>query len=212
MSLRKKILKSQVVISLAAIAICFYIKLVKLTSRWEVVNYKVAEEYANKPVLVAFWHSRLLMVPPFVPKNAKINVVISNHSDGELIAKVQKLFGFKTIRGSSSKGGTKALREIISARKRGEIIAITPDGPRGPAQKVGGNAAEIAKLLSLPIIPITYGFKNAKIANSWDKFIIPHPFGKGVFIVGEPIMPENAHMLETALNELTKKADELATK
>lgn len=208
MSFKKKILKSQLVIFLAAGIIYFYIKLVKITSRWEVVNYKVAEEYASKPAIVAFWHSRLLMIPPFVPRKAKINVVISHHSDGELIAKVQSFFGFKTIRGSSSKGGVKALREIIQAKKRGEIIVITPDGPRGPAQKVGGNAAEIAKLLELPIIPVTYSFKNAKIANTWDSFLIPRPFGKGVFAVGTPIMPENANTLENALNELTKKADE----
>ncbi len=205
--IRKKILKSDLFISACAFVIYLYINLVGLTSRWNYINRHIADEYKDKPFILAFWHGRLLMIPYFKPKRSNVHVVISHHRDGELIAKTQHLFGLKTIRGSSSKGGLKALREIIRVRKEGGIVAITPDGPRGPAQKVGGSAAEIAKMLEVPIIPVTYSMKNAKTAKSWDSFMLPHPFGKGVFVVGQPIMPHEADKLEDALNELTNEAD-----
>ena len=205
--IRKKILKSDFFISACACVIYLYINLVGLTARWKYINKQIADEYKDKPCLMAFWHGRLLMIPYFKPSNAKVHVVISHHRDGELIAKTQKLFGLGTIRGSSSKGGLKALREIIRIRQEGGIVAITPDGPRGPAQKVGGRAVEIAKMLEVPIIPVTYSMKSAKIAKSWDSFMLPHPFGKGVFAIGHPIMPHEADKLEDALNELTNEAD-----
>ena len=204
---RKRILKSEFFTWTAAFVIFSYINLVGRTSRWKCINREITEEYSNKPCIMAFWHGRLLMIPYFKPRGAKIHVIISQHRDGALIAYTQRLFGIFSIRGSSSKGGLKALRDIIRVRKAGEIVAITPDGPRGPAQKVSGNAWEIAKLLEVPIIPVTYSMKNAKTAKSWDSFMLPHPFGRGVFAVGQPLMPHEAHKLEEALNELTKEAD-----
>jgi lysophospholipid acyltransferase (LPLAT)-like uncharacterized protein len=205
--IRKRILKSDLFLSVCAFVIYLYISLVGITSRWTYINKHIADEYKNKAFLLAFWHGRLLMIPYLKPAGSKVHVVISHHRDGELIAKVQKFFGLNVIRGSSSRGGFKALKEIIRVRKAGEIVAITPDGPRGPAQKVSGNAAEIAKMLEVPIIPVTYSMKSAKTAKSWDSFMLPHPFGKGVFAIGHPIMPHEAHKLEDALNELTKEAD-----
>jgi lysophospholipid acyltransferase (LPLAT)-like uncharacterized protein len=207
MNLKKKILKSKFFIGAVAYLVCFYIWLVRYSSRWQVINHDVQNAHKKQQVIFAFWHGRLLMIPAFAVKNRKTNVLISNHSDGALIAKVQHIFGFKTIRGSTSKGAVKALKQIISAKQKGENIAITPDGPRGPAQKVGGNVAQIAKMLELPIIPVTYSFRNARQAGSWDSFMIPHPFGRGVLVIGKPIAFENAHTLEDELNKLTKEAD-----
>jgi lysophospholipid acyltransferase (LPLAT)-like uncharacterized protein len=203
----KKILKSGFFISVSAFVIYLYINLVGLTTRWKYINKEIGREFNGKPFILAFWHGRLLMVPYFKPRGARVYVVISHHRDGELIAKTQKLFGIGTIRGSTSRGGVKALREIIRARQAGHIVAITPDGPRGPTQKVGGSAVEIAKMLEVPIIPVTYSMKSAKTAKSWDSFMLPHPFGRGVFAIGHPLMPHEAHKLEDALNELTKEAD-----
>ena len=148
----RRILKSDFIISLAAFLIAYYIRFVGVTTKWKVINGHILESYRHKSFIVAFWHGRILMIPYLVPRKAKANVVISTHSDGELIARVQAYFGFNVIRGSSfnknktkNKGGYTAIREMIRARARGEVIAITPDGPRGPARKVGAARSKSLK-------------------------------------------------------------------
>jgi hypothetical protein len=214
--LKKKILKSGWVIGIAAFLIASLIKLNHLTIRWKTINphvYDIVRNQYNSSVVVAFWHGRLLMIPPNSPRDFKINVLISNHSDGELIARVQGHFGLKTVRGSTAKagkrgkGGLSAIREMLRIKEKGEIIAITPDGPRGPARKVSQNALEILKKLEMPVIPVTFSCTKFKLANSWDSFMIAKPFGKGVFALGEPILPQDVDKLEEAMNKLTDEAD-----
>jgi hypothetical protein len=205
-------MKSKLVISLAASLIAFLMRFLKLTNKWSWLNSERLEIAKTQPVIFAFWHGRLLMIPPFRPKGAKINVLISHHSDGALIARVQSKFGIGTIRGSTSKdgknkGGLVAIREIMRAIKNNECLAITPDGPRGPARKVSGNIVEIAKKLELPIIPVTYSCTKFWQLKTWDGFVIPKPFGKGVFAIGEVIPFERAEELEEEMNKLTLEAD-----
>lgn len=160
---------------------------------------------------MALWHGRLMMVPCFIPSNIHKNVVVSTHSDGEIIARVQKYLRVKTIRGSTNKGGIGAVREIMKKLHSGESVAITPDGPRGPARKVNGTLVDIAKKLDIPIIPATFSCGKHKKAKSWDSFMIAKPFGKGVFICGDPLLPSDADFgaekLEKILNQITDEAD-----
>ena len=204
--IRKKILKSSFGTSCLAFFIASYVRFIGYTTRWKVANAEVLRSYVGKPVIVALWHGRLLMIPHHSPR-AKANALISNQGDGELIAKVQKYFGYGTIRGSTSRGGVAAIREIIKAAEKGEALIITPDGPRGPARKVSGNVVELSKKLALPIIPVTYSCTKHRLAKSWDSFMLPKPFGRGVFLVGDPIPPEKAESLEEELNKLTDVAD-----
>ena len=118
------------------------------------------------------------------------------------------------IRGSTrkkgkaeDKGGSRAIREMIKAKQRNEVIVFSPDGPRGPNRKVNGQVTKIAEMLELPIIPICYSVKKRKILNNWDQYMVPKPFNKGVFLVGNPIPPERANDLEFELNKLTDEAD-----
>lgn len=214
MKLHKRLLKSPSVIRFGAVLITFYIKFVGLTTRWKVINGHVIEkDYRYKPFIIAFWHGRLLMIPYLTPKGAKGHVLSSKHRDAAMIAAVQKKFGFDMIWGSSrgktgkDKGGSGAIRQMVRAKRKGEAIAITPDGPRGPARKVGGQIIEIAKLLELPIIPVTFSTSRCRIIGSWDSFMLAKPFGKGVFIVGDPIPPNRAEELEERMNKLTDEAD-----
>ncbi len=212
MKLSKRILKSKFIISLGAWLIAAYIRFVGITTKWHRIEHTNLEEWRGKAFLLAFWHGRLLMIPYCTPRKVKANILISNHSDGEIIAQVQEHFGFGSIRGSSGKngkqkGGSEAIRGMIAAKERKEAIVITPDGPRGPAKKVSATTVKIAKMLDLPIIPVTFSVSRCKIAKSWDSFMIAKPFGKGVYAVGEPILPENAHELEAIMNKLTEEAD-----
>jgi len=143
----------------------------------------------NEPFMVAFWHGKLLLAPFIyqkLRKNVKIGVIISDHFDGEMIAKTMGFFGFETIRGSSSKGGIKALKESFSRINSGYDIAITPDGPRGPYQSLADGIVSISQKKSLNIVAFNYKASAYWELKSWDKFMIPKPFSTVDFYASEP--------------------------
>ena len=208
--LSKKILKSPIVISIAAWLIAQFIRFVYYTTKWERRNFAALDPFEGKPFIFTFWHGRLMMTGPPAPKWMKAHVLSSGHSDGILIAKTVGHFGIKTIWGSSSKDGDLAIRGIMKAMENNQTVAITPDGPRGPARKVGGKVVEIAKKLDIPIIPVTFSTNKRKIAKSWDNFMVAKPFGKGVIIVGNPVKPQTNAELEKIMNDQTDEADLVA--
>jgi lysophospholipid acyltransferase (LPLAT)-like uncharacterized protein len=157
------------------------------------------------------------MMPLSWNKKKKINVLISTHSDGQLLSKTVKHFNIETITGSSSKGGSEAIRNIIKSLKSGISIGMTPDGPRGPRMKVNSAIIKIASLTGHKIVPLSYSVKKKFFLNSWDKFLVALPFGKGCFVWGKPIKIKKnistnedlklSKRLENNLLKLTKKAD-----
>ena len=152
-------------------------------------EYKFPSFIPKEPFIVAFWHGNLLMQPYLykkIRKNHKIAVMISEHFDGEIIAKTIKSFGLSSIRGSSKKGAAKVLLQAIRKLKEGYDIAITPDGPRGPRHSVAEGIVAISKKVDVFIVPFHYEALKYWQLNSWDKFIIPKPFSKLTFVVGEP--------------------------
>jgi lysophospholipid acyltransferase (LPLAT)-like uncharacterized protein len=204
-----------------------YIRLVWATGRWEVRNRAIPEAYWAKrqPFIMSFWHGRMLVLPALWPKSAKIHMLISMHRDGELIANAIAQFGHGTVRGSAGKpgsdkdkGGLPALRAMLKALKAGEYVGITPDGPRGPRMRASDGIVTVAKVSGVPIIPCAYGAKRRWVLGSWDRFIIPLPFTRGVIVWGEPVMVardagpaalEIARLkVEAALNAVADAADE----
>lgn len=147
----------------------------------------------------------------------KIHVLISQHRDGELIARIIQRLGFVSVRGSTTRGGTKAIFEMANKGTSGYDVAITPDGPKGPKFKVQLGTVYIAQRSGMPIVPITNSAKSRWTLPSWDGFLIPKPFSKAVIIIGEPIyvppeltppeLEEKRKEAERKLLELTQKAD-----
>lgn len=125
-------------------------------------------------------------------------------------------FGIKTVAGSTARGGTEALREILKIFKAGHVVGITPDGPRGPAFSVSDGTITIARLGKVDILPVTFATSRGKTLNTWDKFFFAYPFSRGVMMWGEPIKcPKNTVKSEnykssvaTSLQNLTKAAEE----
>jgi len=143
----------------------------------------------DKPIIVAFWHGNLLMQHYLYKKarpKRKVWVMISEHFDGELIARTISFFGVGAVRGSSKKGGAKALIAALRKLKMGDDIAITPDGPRGPALSVAPGIVALAKKSGSQIVPMCYKPKKFWRMKSWDGFMIPKPFTTIDFYVGEP--------------------------
>lgn len=146
----------------------------------------------NQSWIYAFWHTNVLL-SPYLHRGQNLNAMISASKDGEIISQVVYRFGNKAVRGSTSRGGMKALRTLLEKLRNGEPAAMTPDGPRGPAFKLQNGVVIAASRGRAPIIPFHYEAKRQWIAEkSWDKHRIPMPFTTLVVHFGKPIyVPEN---------------------
>ncbi|MDX8387001.1 MAG: lysophospholipid acyltransferase family protein [Ghiorsea sp.] len=196
---------------LIVVLVTTIIWLLKRTIRWKYIGSDVRPE--NTPCIVSCWHSRLLLTPFLLGKWSG-PVIISDHHDGVLIAAVYENFGMKSSRGSSSKGGARALLKVIRQAKDGASPGITPDGPRGPAQVVKEGVAQIAIKSGLPVLPVCYATSRRWRLASWDKFYVPKPFTKGIIMVGEPLFAESdesttdfTSRIQQAMNLNQKSAD-----
>lgn len=195
-----------------------YARFVRATGRWRARNPErrdAAHALADGRAIYAFWHSRLPLMWAFPGIDpGRTHALISAHSDGRLIAGVMDRVGLKVITGSTSKGGAPALREMIRTVARGDCIAITPDGPRGPNMVAQAGAIALARATGAPILPIGFSAKRVRFLKSWDRMQIVLPFTEGVYTFGEPIVvPRDADeepfrlALEAALIDLTAAAD-----
>jgi lysophospholipid acyltransferase (LPLAT)-like uncharacterized protein len=196
-----------------------YIRLVWYTGRWRILGAEHPERFwrDGRPFIGAFWHGRILMMPCAWTTKMRMNMLISQHRDGELIARTIAHFRLATVRGSSRRGGSQALRSMLRSLKAGECVGFTPDGPRGPRMRAADGIVSLARVAGLPILPATFGVRHRKLLGSWDRFVVPLPFSRGVIIWGEPIeLPLDADAaalervrvaVEDSLNRLTDEAD-----
>lgn len=129
----------------------------------------------RQPVVFVFWHGQLLPLV-YYHRNEGIVVLVSEHGDGEYIARVIHRYGFGTVRGSSTRGGVKGLKGLLRAAREGRDLGISPDGPRGPRQVFKRGALLAAQLSGLPLLPLAAGCDRAWYLKSWDRFMIPKPF------------------------------------
>jgi lysophospholipid acyltransferase (LPLAT)-like uncharacterized protein len=191
----KKITKSVFFRKILGLLIYLYIVFCYKTSKWSIVDLSNTKH--DFPAIYAFWHGRLAMMPYLGRKNRKMNVLISTHSDGEIIKNAMSYFNFSTIGGSSKKNSFSALKQIIKKLQNNENISITPDGPRGPSRQINSNVIDIARITKTPIIPMIFSISRNIILNSWDNFMVPLPFSKGILIYGDAIeVPEDADLAE----------------
>ncbi len=194
------------------------IRAIASTMRLTYVNFGAYREMlaGRRQIILAFWHGRLMMMPYSYPGRG-ITILVSRSKDGELVARTMKGFGIESVRGSTSKGSLGGVKGLLKAVRDGRDVAITPDGPRGPGMKAQMGAVQIARTTGLPIIPMTFSASKKKTFKSWDSFILPHPFSRGVFICAEPIrverdagaeeMEEARKRLEETLCRITAEAD-----
>lgn len=218
MPLHKRLFKARATQTAASFLLAFYIRLVFATSRVERHIEPPAMPYmqGEKNGIFAFWHGRMMMMLAFKPPKRDMYVLSTPHRDGQISSRVVRIFGNHTIYGSSTRGGHSAAREMLRALSAGGNICITPEGPRGPLQVAQKGILAIAKLSGRPVLPVAFSSTRQKIFDSWDKFVLPLPFGRIAFCVGAPIAisreaeEEQARAaIEQALNGELEKADRL---
>ena len=152
----------------------FLIKLLISTLRVKVIN----GNQKNKKAVFIFWHSQMLLGWSLFPKK-KVCALVSKSKDGEVLSALLKKWNYKVSRGSSSKGGKEALKELFESANKGCSIVITPDGPRGPAKVIKNGALIVSHECKIPVVPVKINYFSKKIlSKSWDKFEIPFPFSK----------------------------------
>lgn len=207
-------------------AICWlvasYIRLVWRTGQWTILGAELpnALQREERPFIAAFWHGRLAMMPfSLGAEKTGIHVMISTHRDGRLISRAVEYLGVTTVAGSTSKGGVNAARQAIRILKNNKILAITPDGPRGPRMRASEGVVALARHTGAPVFPVSYSTSRRKVFGSWDRFVLPLPFSRGYFVWGPAVtvdtkagpeaMEAARHKVESALNATTAEADQL---
>jgi len=196
-----------------------FIRLVYLflvyTIRWQWVGTSYSNKRSERH-LYAFWHARMLLMPCPFRKTLFGNgyrrffgyMLISEHRDGGFIAEAMHLLSIRTVRGSTTRGGARAMLKMIRAVRAEHCnLGITPDGPRGPREKVQKGTVQLAMKTGLPVVPICYATSRQWRVNSWDHFYIPKPFSKGVFVFGEPEVVSDKDGMDEALRRVQQAMD-----
>jgi lysophospholipid acyltransferase (LPLAT)-like uncharacterized protein len=217
----KSIFRSAFAQKMISFLIIGYIHFVYWTGSWTRVNEDVPNKLheAGEPFILALWHGRLAMMGLAWRYGDSVTVLASAHRDGRIVARVLEGFGFSVVQGSTNKGGSNALRLLTKSLKNKGVVGITPDGPRGPRMRAAAGVVMLARLAKVPIIPMTFATSRRRVHSSWDRFVVPLPFARGVFMWGDAIpaptsadkalMEETRLDLERALTALTAQADQL---
>lgn len=206
-----------------AIAWCVagWIRMTYRATRWTLIDERHIADLvaAKRPFIACFWHGRLAPWPMFLRRHDfPVAMLISPHGDGQIIISAIARMGIPTIEGSTFRDPMKALVDLVAALKGGTCVAITPDGPRGPRMHLAVGVIAAAQHSGAPIVPLTYSLsRGITMRGSWDHFLFPLPFGRGVARAGAPIeVPERLtretreamrKLVETRLNDLTRECD-----
>lgn len=192
-----------------------YVRFVGWTLRWQRIGIEapVARFLRHEPLILCFWHNRLQLVPLVYPAGNRAAVMISHRREGQIIGRAVRHFGLDHITGSSAQGGGAAAIEACHWLGRGDVVVIAPDGPLGPRMRVRPGAIRIAQLSGAPIYPLSVACSRRRVLASWDRFTLALPFGRGLFLVGDPIwVPAEVgtaerERLERELTRLGEEAD-----
>ncbi|HEX6964493.1 MAG TPA: lysophospholipid acyltransferase family protein [Gemmatimonadaceae bacterium] len=156
-----------------------------MTWRIRQVNRAAFQECRDcgKPVVFALWHGEMLPLL-WCHRGEGVSILISEHGDGEIVARAAESLGLRTVRGSSTRGADRALLGLCKVVESGGDVAITPDGPRGPARRCAPGVMVVAQRSGAPIIPIAVVARRAWRLKTWDGFMIPKPFARITVVYG----------------------------
>ena len=163
---------------------------------------------AGKPIVFMLWHGQMLPLL-YHHRHERVVVLISEHADGEIIARIATRLGFQTVRGSTSRGAARALLGLARVVDEGHDLAITPDGPRGPAKSLAPGAMIVAQRSGAPLVAAAVSASRAWRLKSWDQFLIPKPFARLhiAYSAPAPLMDRQARDAEKDLDRAREAFD-----
>jgi lysophospholipid acyltransferase (LPLAT)-like uncharacterized protein len=186
------------------------IALLRTTLRVELLN---SERYADLkargvPILFALWHGRMFL-PIDAHRNEGIVTMASKSQDGNIISRWLENNGYLVTRGSTSRGGSEALRRMVRHVRSGHNVALTVDGPKGPARVVQSGVVRLARMTDAWILPISFSSSLPLFLRSWDRYLLPKPFSRNVVAYGEPFAVPQGMSDEVALAKVRAALDEV---
>lgn len=203
--------------ALAALAIKSLLSTCRVVKAEGMERHDEAIRNSGGGAVYVTWHQRMSYFFYFGGSH-HVTTMVSRSRDGEYVARLAAWLGFRTVRGSSSRGGARAVRELVRRMREGELGGMLADGPQGPARVAKAGTVMIARDAKVPIIPVLWGADRCWAFNSWDRYLLPKPFAKVVLLAAEPLyVPENADaqalesyrlILEGRMNEGTRWCDE----
>jgi len=158
------------------------------------------------PILFSLWHGRMFL-PIQAHRHQGIVTMASQSEDGEIIARWLEKNGYRVVRGSTSRGGGEALRQMVRQVRSGRHAALTVDGPKGPPRVVQPGVLQLARLTGAWILPITYSSARPRFFQSWDRYLLPKPFSRNVVAYGEPFPIPDDLRDEAALSKIAAAID-----
>jgi hypothetical protein len=217
--LHKRILNQDWAQAVVTALAATYLRFVRISGHWETRGWNNLQTLLDngKPVILCFWHGRLIANIFGWPQGVALYQLSTAHRDGQLAGKTYQRLGVTPVWLDKNKP-TEATRKMVKLLKSGAVCAITPDGPKGPRQRMQMSTIDLARLAGgAYLVPVSNATTRAKILRSWDRMQVPLPFGRGVFEVGAPIeVPRKASVeeleairlqMEDALNSMTRALD-----
>lgn len=208
-----------------------YLALALRSTRWTLEGAEhLAPCLAGEPMVVAFWHERLPLMPALwvlarrrgraQGAALRAHVLVSRNADGRLIGAIMRRFGVSVVHGSTArggvdKGGAAALRGLLDGLARGSNAVVTPDGPRGPRRVAAAGAVQLAALAGVKLLPCAAQTSRRLVLGTWDRMVLPLPWGRGVLLCGEAVaVPRDDWQaalpaVQAALSEAADRADRL---
>lgn len=203
-----------------------YLHFALRTTRWTLDGQEHFAPFGGgAPAIFAFWHECLPLMPALcliardLPgyRRLPIHTLVSQHRDGRFIGEVVRRFGIEPVLGSTSKGGAAGIRNLLSLLNKGDLIGITPDGPRGPRRQAAAGVAQLAALAGVPVLPCGARTTPRIVTGAWDRMSVPLPFGRGFMVCGPPIVvprdgwQESLPCIEDAMTQAIERADRLCS-
>jgi lysophospholipid acyltransferase (LPLAT)-like uncharacterized protein len=192
----KSLLRTPRAQAILAVLLGTYLAFALRTTRWTLDGREHFRPFGEGvPAVFAFWHEFLPLMPALsliarrlpLYRRVPIHALVSQHRDGRFIGAVVRRFGILPILGSSSRGGAAGLRNLLTVLRNGDLIGITPDGPRGPRRQAAFGVAQLAALSGVPVVPVAARTNRCIQLKTWDRMAVPLPFGRGVLVCGPAI-------------------------
>jgi lysophospholipid acyltransferase (LPLAT)-like uncharacterized protein len=203
---KRTLLNNRALVWLVGSLLNAYGQLFLITSRLRIEADPEVERLVREqrvPVIYALWHSHVFFVPLFRTfERRAVSVLLSAHRDAQIVGVAARLRGIRLVFGSSTRGGAKAYLQLLTVLQSGESVVMTPDGPKGPAERVKSGVIRLAQQSGCAIVPVALASSRLHRLKSWDRSLLPLPFSKAVFELGAPLYCPDEALLEPLQQQL----------